>query len=254
MMNRAALLLAFSLSLPSTAAELLRPPIAVTGLELVLPGAVMGGREVSTARFAASGNARQAAERIAGAWRTAGTRDVVRRDSGSWQIVSRIVTGQVETIQLRDDPDGSSTGLISRWSLQPVVVRIANHPRRLLPADATTIDQLISRDGARVVVTTVALSASAVGELASEVAVRAKALGFTRRPVMEAARSNGELDVAFYRKSGRRDSTPGNDRASASRGASAGGEDRAGAAELVVTIERRAAKSAIVLHLSEEKP
>jgi hypothetical protein len=242
MMSRAALLLASFLALPSGAVELLRPPIAVTGLELVLPGAVMGGREVSTARFAASGDARQAAERIASAWRTAGTRDLVRRDSGPWQIVSRIVAGQVETIQLRDEDGGTSTGLISRWSLAPVVVPIANHPRRLLPADATTIDQLISRDGARVVVTTVALSASAVGELAREVAVRAKALGFTRRPVMEAARSNGELDVAFYRKSARRNSASGNDGA------------RAGGAELVVTIERRAAKSAIVLHLIEGTP
>ncbi|MBW6495822.1 MAG: hypothetical protein K0B16_14915 [Burkholderiaceae bacterium] len=253
-MSRAALLLALLLALPSTAAELLRPPIAVSGLEMVLPGAVMGGREVSTARFAASGDARQAAESIASAWRAAGTRDVVRRDSGPWQIVSRIVSGKVETIQLRDEDGGTSTGLISRWSLQPVVVRIANHPKRLLPAGATTIEQLVSREGARVVVTTVALSAMAVGELAREVAARARALGFTRRPVMEAARSNGELDVAFYRKSGRRDSAPENDRASVSRAASAGAEARAGAAELVVTIERRAAKSAIVLHLSEEKP
>lgn len=242
MMSRAVLLLALSLALPSGAAELLRPPIAVSGLELVLPGAVMGGREVSTARFAASGDARQAAERIASAWRTAGTRDVVRRDSGPWQIVSRIVSGQVETIQLRDEDGGTSTGLISRWSLQPVAVRIENHPKLLLPADATTIDQLISRDGARVVVTTVALSTRAVGELAGEVAERARALGFTRRPVMEAARAGGELDVSFYRKSARRNSAPGNDGA------------RAGGAELVVTIERRAARSAIVLHLIEEKP
>ncbi len=242
MMSRAALLLALLLALPAQAAELLRPPIAVSGLELVLPGSVMGGREVTTARFAASGDARQAAERIASAWRAAGTRDVVRRDSGPWQIVSRIVAGQVETIQLRDEDGGTSTGLISRWSVQPVAVRIENHPKRLLPADATQIDQLVSREGSRVVVTTVALSARAVGELAREVAERASSLGFTRRPVMEAARAGGELDVSFYRKGAGRNSASGSRR------------DRAGGAELVVTIERRAAKSAIVLHLIEGAP
>ena len=242
MISRVALLLALVLALPSEAGESLRPPIAVTGLELVLPGAVIGGREVSTARFTVSSAARQAAEDIASAWRDAGNRDVVQRDSGHRQIVSRIVAGQVETIQLRDEDGGTSSGLISRWNVQPVAVRIRNHPKLLLPTDATTIDQLVNREGARLVVTTVAVSARAVGELAREVAERAGALGFTRRPVMEAARAGGELDVSFYRKGERRDSSPDKDGA------------RAGGAELVVTIERRGAKSAVVLHLIEGTP
>lgn len=236
MIGRAVILLATLLALAAKAAELPRPPIAVNGLEMVLPGAVLGGREVSTARFRVAGEARQAAEAMARAWRSAGASDVIRRDSGQWQIVSRIVSGEVETIQLRDDGVAASTGLISRWSLQPVAVRVANHPQRLLPPDARQIDQLVSRDGGRVVVTTVAVSARAVGDLANEVATRARELGFTRRPVMEAARAGGELDVAFYRKSRKGGFVPG------------------GGAELVVTIERRAARSAIVLHLVEGAP
>ncbi len=218
------------------AVEPLRPPIPYRELELVLPRAVLGGREVSTARFTVAGDASRAADAIASAWRAAGARDVVRRDSGPWQIVSRIAGESVETAQLRDAAGGTSTGMISRWDAQPRPVKVTHHPRRLLPDDAALLDQVVSRDDARVAVTTVALVARGVAALSTEIGARARALGFVREPVVEAG-TGGELDIAFYRKASRGDRAKANP----------------GGAELVVTLERRGDRTAAVLHLVEEE-
>lgn len=217
-------------------AKPLSPPIPVQGLEVVLPRAMVGEREVSTARFTVPEDASRAADAIVAAWRAAGVRDVVRRDSGRWQIASRVAGDEVETVQLRDAGAGISAGLISRWAVQPRTVHVEHHPRRVLPEDVRWIDQLVSRDGNRVTVSAVVLVDRSVAALAKDIATRARALGFVRDPVLAPGADN-DLDVAFYRKSAPRAPAPG----------------AAGAVELVVTLERRGDRSAAVIHIVEEQ-
>ena len=215
-----------------------RLPIPVRDVELVLPRAVLGGREVSTARFTVTGDAPRAADAIAAAWRAAGAQEVMRRDSGPWQIVSRIAGGHVETVQIRTSGGGTSAGLISRWDRQPRTVSVAHHPRRLLPDDAALIDEVVSRDGGRVAVTAVALVDRGVATLAAEIAGRARGLGLNRESVIDAAASpEGAIDIAFYRRAH----------------AGARGRPTEGSAELVVTLERRGGRTAAVVHLVEEE-
>lgn len=174
---------ALSVGLIDTAA-LAQPPALPPGISAnaVMQDAWLDGQRAAIWSLRSADPVDQLAQAIERHWRAAEPSSVFRGEDSGWVTISRILSGAMETAQIRAGGPGA-VGYFTRWHAQPPRGPGTGALISVLPADLTLLRQILVTEAGQHVSTLIAQSSREARALLPDLTRSLSRLGMARRAV-----------------------------------------------------------------------